>query len=73
MKMALDARDGIISNMLSNQTISDLMAPVQNDAVWSVLDAKGTQYMMRSVLSQAPAGGATMTSSRRRCRARATR
>ncbi len=54
VKMALDARDGIISNMLSNQTISDLMAPVQNDAVWSVLDAKGTQYMMRSVLSQAP-------------------
>ena len=51
---ALDARDGLTPSMLSNPTITALMAPVENDAVWSVLDAKGTQYMMRSVLGQAP-------------------
>lgn len=54
VKLALDARDGVINNMLSNQNVTDLIGPVQNDAFWSVLDAKGTQYMMRSLLSEAP-------------------
>ncbi len=54
VKMALDARDGVTMNMLSNQTITDLATPVQNDAVWSVLDAKGTQFMMKNLLSEAP-------------------
>ncbi len=54
VKLALDARDGISSSMLSNQTMTDLASPVQNDAVWSVLDAKGTQFMMRQLLSEAP-------------------
>jgi len=54
VKLALDARDGIITNMLSNQTVTDLIGPVANDAFWSVLDAKGTQYMLRSMLSEAP-------------------
>jgi hypothetical protein len=54
VKLALDARDGIIQNMLSNQTVTDLIGPVGNDAFWSVLDAKGTQFMLRSMLSEAP-------------------
>lgn len=54
VKLALEARDGLSNSMLSNQTISDLAAPVQNDALWSVLDAKGTQFMMRNLLSEAP-------------------
>jgi hypothetical protein len=54
VKLALDARDGITQSMNSNQTITDLAAPVQNDAVWSVLDARGTQFMMRQLLSEAP-------------------
>ncbi len=54
LKYALDARDGLTTSMLSNQTITDLASPVQNDAVWSVLDAKGTQFMMKNLLSEAP-------------------
>jgi hypothetical protein len=72
VKQALDARDGNIPSMLSNQTISDLIGPGANDAVWSVLDAKGTQYMMRSLLSGA-AGHRLRCGQEAVRRARATR
>jgi hypothetical protein len=52
LKSALDARDGLIPSMLTNTDLLDLMPSVQNDAVWSVLDGKGTQTMMRGVLGQ---------------------
>jgi hypothetical protein len=53
LKAALDARDGMTPNFLTNHTMLDQMASVDSDAVWSVLDQEGTQTMMRSVLGDA--------------------
>jgi hypothetical protein len=53
VKTALDARDGIIPNFLSNGDMVNEMAAVDQKAVWSLLDAKGTQTMMKSVLGDA--------------------
>jgi hypothetical protein len=52
LQAALDSRDGLTPSMLTNSDLLDLMPSVQNDAVWSVLDSKGTQTMMQSVLGQ---------------------
>ena len=53
LKAALDARDGMAPNFLTNRTMLDQMQSVDSDAVWSVLDQEGTQTMMRSVLGDA--------------------
>ena len=53
MKAALDARDGIASNFMSNADFVNEMASVDQKAVWSLLDRKGTQTMMKSVLGEA--------------------
>ncbi|MDW5266487.1 MULTISPECIES: hypothetical protein [Acidobacteriaceae] len=53
VKMAIDARDGIIPNFLSNGEMVNDMGTVDQRAIWSLLDAKGTQTMMRSVLGDA--------------------
>lgn len=53
IKAALDARDGMTSNFLSNSDMVNDMAAVDQKAVWSLLDAKGTQTMMKSVLGDA--------------------
>ncbi len=53
LKSALDARDGMSPNFLTNRTMLDQMASVDSDAVWSLLDQEGTQTMMRSVLGDA--------------------
>src|SRR6202789_2375159 len=53
LKSALDARDGMAPNFLTNRTMLDQMQSVDSDAVWSVLDQEGTQTMMRSVLGDA--------------------
>ncbi len=53
VKAALDARDGIIPNFLSNSDMVNEMAAVDSKAVWSLLDAKGTQTMMKGVLGEA--------------------
>lgn len=50
---ALDARDGMIPNFLDNRDMADEMLSVDQKAVWSLLDQKGTQTMMRSVLGDA--------------------
>lgn len=50
---ALDARDGMRSNFLSDGDMVNEMIAVDNHAVWSLLDAKGTAAMMKSVLGQA--------------------
>jgi len=52
---ALDARDGFAPNFLTDSDLMDEMAAVDSHAVWSLLDAKGTQMMMRSVLGGASA------------------
>ena len=53
VKAALDARDGVTANFLQNSDMMNEMAIVDNRAVWSLLDQKGTQTMMKSVLGEA--------------------
>jgi len=53
VKAALDARDGISANFLQNGDMVNEMIAVDQKAVWSLLDQKGTQTMMRSVLGEA--------------------
>lgn len=53
IKDSLDASDGIKPNFLTNSTMQNLIPAGADDAVWSILDQKGTQEMMRSVLGQA--------------------
>jgi hypothetical protein len=50
---ALDARDGITPGFLTDSDLVGDMASVDTHAVWSLLDAKGTQTMMKSVLGAA--------------------
>jgi hypothetical protein len=52
---AVDARDGITPDFLSNGDMVNEMASVDSKAVWSLLDSKGTQTMMKSVLGDAAA------------------
>jgi hypothetical protein len=53
VKSALDARDGLIPNFLSNGDMVNEMIAVDSKAIWSLLDQKGTQTMMKSVLGEA--------------------
>jgi hypothetical protein len=53
VKSALDARDGEIQSLTSNSSFTDMIADVESDAIWSVLDAPGTQNMMKSALGEA--------------------
>ena len=53
VKTALDARDGLAPNILANGDMTNEMLSVEQRAVWSLLDQKGTQTMMRSVLGEA--------------------
>jgi hypothetical protein len=50
---ALDARDGVSPSMLTNGTMMDAMKSVDSEPLWSILDEKGTQTMMRQVLGDA--------------------
>jgi len=50
---ALDARDGIAPNLLSNGPMMDAMRTVDYEPLWSILDQKGTQTMMKQVLGEA--------------------
>ena len=53
VRAALDARDGLQQSMLNNSTMIDMMQTVDQEPLWSILDQKGTQTMMRSVLGDA--------------------
>lgn len=53
VKEAVDARDGLVPDFLANGDMINDMAIVDTKAVWSLLDAKGTQNMMKSVLGDA--------------------
>ncbi len=53
VKAALDARDGLAPSFLQNGDMMNEMAIVDQRAVWSLLDQKGTQTMMKSVLGEA--------------------
>ncbi len=52
---ALDVRDNGAASLASNNTLDDLITDIDSAPVWSVLDQKGTQNMMRSALGQAGA------------------
>jgi hypothetical protein len=53
IKYALDARDGMTPSFLSNDTMMQQMSLVDTEPIWSILDQKGTQMMMRGVLGEA--------------------
>jgi hypothetical protein len=53
IKPALDSRDGLTPSFLTNQDMLTAMQQVEDQPIWSILDQKGTQYMMRSLLGQA--------------------
>ncbi|WP_421800843.1 hypothetical protein [Granulicella sibirica] len=53
VKAALDARDGLAPNFLQNSDMVNEMSVVDTKAVWSLLDQKGTQTMMKGVLGDA--------------------
>ena len=53
VKFALDSRDGLTPNFLQNGEMMNEMAAVDGRPVWSLLDQKGTQTMMKSVLGEA--------------------
>ena len=53
VRAALDARDGLAPNFLQNGDMMSAMGAVDSRSVWSLLDQKGTQTMMRSVLGEA--------------------
>jgi hypothetical protein len=53
IKAAMDSRDGFAPNFLTDSDLVGDMAAVDSHAIWSLLDAKGTQTMMRNVLGTA--------------------
>lgn len=53
VKQALDARDGLAPSMLTNGPVMDAMKSVDSEPLWSILDQKGTQTLMRNLLGQA--------------------
>jgi hypothetical protein len=53
IRAALDARDGFAPNFLTDSDLVNDMTSVDSHAIWSLLDAKGTQTMMKSVLGVA--------------------
>jgi hypothetical protein len=53
IRAALDARDGQTPNFLTDTDMVSEMVAVDTHAIWSLLNDKGTQTMMKSVLGQA--------------------
>jgi hypothetical protein len=53
VRAALDARDGVTASMLTNGPMMDAMKSADSEPLWSILDQKGTQFMMRQVLGSA--------------------
>lgn len=53
VKASLDARDGNVQSLLNNTGMMDAMRSVDSEDLWSVLDQKGTQTMMKQVLGEA--------------------
>jgi hypothetical protein len=53
VRQALDARDGLVPSLLTNAAMMDAMKSVDSEALWSILDQKGTQTMMKQILGEA--------------------
>jgi hypothetical protein len=50
---ALDVRDGLAASLLTNGAMMNAMQSVDSASLWSILDDKGTQTMMRQLLGEA--------------------
>jgi len=50
---AIDARDGMAASLLTNGSMMNAMQSVDSNALWSILDDKGTQTMMKQLLGDA--------------------
>ena len=50
---ALDARDGGTPNLMTNNSLMDAMRSVDSNPLWSIMDSKGTQTMMKQILGEA--------------------
>jgi hypothetical protein len=53
LRAALDAQNGETETLASNTQIVDMISSADSGPIWSVLDAQGTQNMMRSALGEA--------------------
>ncbi len=53
LQAALDARDNSSQSLNANGEVTDMIASVDQGTVWSVLDAAGTQTMLKSALGAA--------------------
>jgi hypothetical protein len=53
VKASLEARDGNTQSLLNNSTMMEAMRSVDSEPLWSVLDKKGTETMMKQVLGEA--------------------
>lgn len=53
VKAALEARDNSSMSLNANPGITDMISSVDRGTVWSVLDSKGTQTMLKSALGTA--------------------
>jgi hypothetical protein len=53
VEKALDARDGGAPSLLTNNPMMDAMRSVDSEPLWSILDDKGTQTMMRQLMGEA--------------------
>ncbi|MFZ1083566.1 MAG: hypothetical protein WAN35_01225 [Terracidiphilus sp.] len=54
---ALDARDSVSPSILTNAPMMDAMKSVESEPLWSILDKKGTETMMKQILGEAGSGG----------------
>jgi hypothetical protein len=50
---ALDARDGMAASLLTNSSMMNAMQSVDSSPLWSILDNKGTQTMMKQLMGEA--------------------
>ena len=50
---ALDVRDGIAPSMLTNAAMMNAMQSIDSNPLWSILDDRGTQTVMRQLLGEA--------------------
>ena len=50
---ALDARDGMAPSLLTNSALMSAMQSVDSSPLWSILDDKGTQTMMKQLMGEA--------------------
>ena len=55
IKGAVDVRDNGAASLAANDAMDDLISSIESEPVWSVLDQKGAQNMVRSALGQAGA------------------